>query len=162
MSYIKKTLTAGEVLIVSKKLHWLFWMAPWPLFLIVFCIGSSVFLLIFLFTEASKLDFVFSWLIFGPSFIGLLYYFIKYISIENVVTNKRVVFKRGFIYVDTDELRMERLENIQIKQSLLGRIFRYGDLEFKGTGGSAVVFKLIANPISTKKKIEIALSRKAG
>ena len=75
-------------------------------------------------------------------------------STENVATNKRVIFKIGFIRSDTDELRNENIENIQIKQSIIGRILGYGDLEFRGTGGSPVVFKTIPDPISVKKEIE--------
>lgn len=160
MSYIKKTLTDGENIIISKKIHWFFWISFIPLFLLILCVGSCLFLLKFLFTGGGKLDMIISLCIFVPSVIGVLCYFIKYISIENMVTNKRIIFKTGFIHVDTDELRIERLENIQIKQSILGRIFRYGDLEFKGTGGSPVVFKFIANPISTKKEIENSLFNK--
>ena len=160
MSYIKKTLTTGENIIISKRIHWFYWVSFMPFFLLVLGVSSFLFLLISISkigTTAVKVDIMISLFIFLPSFIGLLCYYIKYISIENVVTNKRIIFKTGFIHADTDELRIERLENIQIKQSILGRIFRYGDLEFKGTGGSPVIFKFIANPISTKKEIETSL-----
>ena len=158
MSYIKKTLTAGENIIISKRIHWFYWISFMPFFLLFLSVSSFLFLLISIFiTGDGKLDAIIPLLIFLPSFFGLLCYFIKYISIENVVTNKRIIFKTGFIHADTDELRIERLENIQIKQSILGRIFRYGDLEFKGTGGSPVIFKFIADPISTKKQIESSL-----
>ena len=70
------------------------------------------------------------------------------------MTNKRVVFKTGFIKTYTNELMNEKLENIQIKQSLLGKLLGYGDLKFIGAGGSPVVFKDINNPILVKKQIE--------
>ena len=160
MSYIKKTLTADEKIIIFKKTHWIFWLAPAPLILFFLSASSFIFLLIFFFTRSGNLDITISLLVFAPSFVGFFCYFIKYISVENAVTNKRIIFKTGFIKTDTDELRIERLENIQIKQSIFGRIFRYGELEFKGTGGSPVMFKLIADPISTKKEIENFLFNK--
>ncbi|MDE0518799.1 MAG: PH domain-containing protein, partial [Bdellovibrionales bacterium] len=152
MSYIKKTLTAGENIIVSKRYHWVFWF--WPIIRLII-----PFLIIIWGTMAWNggvfSPFVMTMaILLAASFIVLLFIlFIKHISTENVATNKRVIFKMGFIRSDTDELRNENIENIQIKQSIIGRIFGYGDLEFRGTGGSPVVFKTIPDPISVKKEI---------
>ena len=154
MSYIKKTLTAGETISVSKRYHWVFWF--WP---------SARFTFTFLFILWGVMAWnggVFSpfvktiTILFAASLIVLLFVlFIKYISTENVATNKRVIFKMGFIRSDTDELRIENIENIQIKQSIIGRILGYGNLEFRGTGGSPVVFKTIPDPIGVKKKSSV-------
>ena len=151
MSYIKKTLTDNEHILLLKKNHWVFWF--WPLFRL-----SMPFVLIigaFLFWKglspfAIALTVVFAIILLGRLFILL----IQHISTENAATNKRVIFKTGFIRTNTDELRNENIENIQIEQSLIGRILGYGNLEFRGTGGSPVVFQTIANPIATKKQIE--------
>lgn len=154
MSYIKKTLTEDEKIIITKKCHWIFWFSLTPLFLFVTNILSSLYLLRSFFIDTEQFKIIISMCLLVPSAIGLLCYLIKYKTIENAVTNRRVIFKTGFIRTDTDELRNERIENIQIRQSILGRILKYGDLEFKGTGGSPVIFKLIADPIGTKKEIE--------
>ena len=137
-----------------KKSHWFIWMSLGPICLFITCLASFLYSLMSLFIDTGKLSAVAAIVVFILSFIGLGLYFIRYISIENAVTNKRVILKKGFIKTNTDELRNERIENIQIKQSILGRIFCYGDLEFKGTGGSSVIFKIIGDPISIKKEIE--------
>ena len=156
MSYIKKTLTAGETIVVSKRYHWVFWF--WP------SVRLTVPFLIVIWGIMAWNGGVFSPLaqviaiLFAASLMVLLFVlFIKYVSTENVATNKRVIFKMGFIRSDTDELRNENIENIQIKQSIIGRILGYGDLEFRGTGGSPVVFKTVPDPISVKKEIERAI-----
>ena len=155
MSYIKKTLTEDEKIIVFRKYHWIFWL--WPIILCVLFFMPLLTLLIITFfhtsTSHKELPFAF-WVFFFLLSIILIKYLIKYISTESSVTNKRIIFKTGFIRTNTDELRNTKLENIQIKQSLLGRIFSYGNLEFRGTGGSPVIFKTIPDPISLKKEIE--------
>ena len=154
MSYIKKTLTEDEKIIILKKCHWIFWFSLMPIFLFITNVLSSLYLLRSLFIDTEQYKIIIAMCSLVPSAIGLLSYLIKYKSTENAVTNRRVIFKTGFIRTNTDELRNERIENIQIRQSILGRILRYGDLEFRGTGGSPVVFKLIDDPIATKKEIE--------
>lgn len=154
MSYIKKTLTEDEKIILIKKCHWIFWFSFMPICLFAANVFSSLYLLRALFIDTEQYRIIISMCLLVPSAIGLLCYLIKYKSTENAVTDRRVIFKTGFIRTDTDELRNERIENIQIRQSIMGRILKYGDLEFKGTGGSPVIFKLIPDPIATKKEIE--------
>jgi len=73
---------------------------------------------------------------------------------EMVVTNKRVICKKGFISVDTEEIKNAKIESVEIKQSFLGRIFKYGTIYFSGTGTSKVKFRAIDNPWAIKSKIE--------
>ena len=152
MLYINKTLIEGEKIIAFERMHWIFWLSWFPIFFLISFSISFVYLLMSLFPNRGG-AFISSIFLLG-SFIGLLCYFIKYISVENVVTSERVFYKTGFITVDTDELRNKKIENIQIKQSILGRIIGYGDLEFKGVGGSSIIFRSIKNPISMKKTVE--------
>ena len=157
MSYILKTLTTGEKLVVLKRQHWFFWIKPilWSVILT----GGPLFYFMSMDHPTSLKD-IFKSTLFLLGFIVLpifLVYFIQYRSKEYAVTNKRVIVKSGVIRIDTDELRNERLENIQIKQSVLGWLFNYGNLEFKGTGGTEVVFHFISDLLNTKKNIEVAL-----
>ena len=153
MSYIKKTLVEGENIIVSKRYHWVFWFWPSIQFIVPFLL---VIWGVMKWSEDIFSPFVIVIaILFAASLMMLfIYLFVQYVSTENVATNKRVIFKMGFIRSDTDELRNENIENIQIKQSIIGRILGYGDLEFRGTGGSPVVFQTIPDPISVKKEIE--------
>ena len=147
MSYISKTLTDDEKIIIITRDHWIFWFKP----------GICLTILLIFWGNMSWNYSFFSYssiAIFIIFLCGVFFTFLKYISTENAATNKRVIFKTGFIRTNTDELRHEKIENIQIKQSLIGRILNYGNLEFRGTGGSPVIFKTIPNPMSIKKEIE--------
>lgn len=94
---------------------------------------------------------LFFWLIF-PIFklIGLLF-------VEYGLTNKRVVFKKGMISRHTEEMRLTKIETVEVKQSILGRILGYGKVICSGTGTSTVVFNYVSNPLAVKKSIEAQL-----
>lgn len=81
---------------------------------------------------------------------------LKWKYTENGVTNKRVINKRGILSRKTDEIRLNAIESIQINQTILGRIFGYGDVIIAGRGHGQVVIKWIDDPLEAKKIIENA------
>lgn len=69
--------------------------------------------------------------------IGLVFWiiaFIRYKTTELAVTSKRVVAKSGFISRQTVELNIQKVETVQVRQDVLGRIFNYGSLVVSGAG----------------------------
>ena len=73
---------------------------------------------------------------------------------ERCLTSKRVVYKEGFISRRTDEMKLEKIENVQFSQSVMGRILGYGNVEISGTGAGQVTLKKVSSPISVKREIE--------
>ena len=147
MKYLKRTLSIGEQMIIFKHPHWVLFIHPINVIsLAVFLVSTFLF-----FAENHKL--VTSIVIF-ISMVPLVYAYIKQICTEYAITNKRVICKTGFVSIKTNELRKEKIENIIVHYSILGRILGYGDLSFTGTGGSPVIFKKIGRPKYVKKKIE--------
>jgi uncharacterized membrane protein YdbT with pleckstrin-like domain len=45
---------------------------------------------------------------------------------EIAVTNRRVIYKKGFIWRRTNEMNMDKVESVQVDQSILGRMLDYG------------------------------------
>jgi hypothetical protein len=72
------------------------------------------------------------------------------------VTDRRFVIKHGFISRKTGEIRLEAVEGITVKQSLLGRIFGYGSLSLTGRGNANVEVPMLANVINVKRVVEDA------
>ena len=70
------------------------------------------------------------------------------------VTNKRVICCSGAFRIHTEELKNAKVESVEIKQSLLGNLFGYGDIWFSGTGTSKVVFRGVENPRQLKSQFE--------
>ena len=149
MSYIQGTLSKDEKVKATAKLHWANY--------IITCVyGFVALLLILSYVLALNDPTAPSGLGFGTLFFICLtiWDFLKLKLREMVVTNKRVVCRTGVISVNTEELKNQKVESVEIKQSLFGRIFGYADIWFSGTGTSKVVFRGIANPWKLKSKFE--------
>ncbi len=73
---------------------------------------------------------------------------------EFAITNKRVIIKTGFISRNTVEMNLQKIESVNVDQSILGRILGYGDLHLIGTGGTRETFKNIKQPITFRKKFQ--------
>ena len=153
MPYIHKTLSEGEVVEQFLKYHWFFMI--YPIFLLV--IGLSIAILHFLYFSnliESNLVLYLSYLFFIFSFIKFITRFIERWTTEQALTNKRVFRKVGLIRRDTDELVYEKIETVAVKQSILGRIFNFGEVEFTGTGGMYIRFIFVKDPTKVKRNFK--------
>jgi uncharacterized membrane protein YdbT with pleckstrin-like domain len=70
------------------------------------------------------------------------------------VTNKRIIIKTGLISRKIVEMNISKLETVNVRQSVMGRIFGYGALEFTGTGGTKETFVNIYHPTEFKKRVQ--------
>lgn len=149
MSYVKETLSKDEEVKEVVQLHWLNY---------IFTGLLGIFTLLLLF--AYCIDYISKkqnpggeWIIIF--FIGwTVYDFLKLYTTEMVITNKRVICRKGIIAVKTEELKNTKIESIEIKQSILGRIFGYATIWFSGTGTSKVKFEAVDDPWAIKSRVE--------
>jgi uncharacterized membrane protein YdbT with pleckstrin-like domain len=72
---------------------------------------------------------------------------------ELVLTDRRIITKRGLISRNTVEMNLNKVESLHVDQSLMGRIFNYGDVTVVGTGASLEPLLGISSPIELRKKI---------
>ena len=94
-------------------------------------------------------------LLFGllllPAFgLGLILWGVAYVRIrstEVAVTTKRLIVKHGFIRRHTIEININKVESIQVNQSLIGRMLNFGTLVIAGTGASHAPIDGIAEPL---------------
>jgi uncharacterized membrane protein YdbT with pleckstrin-like domain len=113
-SYIDSNLTTNERIIKNAKVSW--W-SQWQMILLgVLTIGFMIGIIFFIFA------------------------IIRVMTTELALTNKRVIAKTGFIRRDTVELRLEKVEGLNINQGIIGRIFNYGTVIVSGTGGIERLF----------------------
>jgi uncharacterized membrane protein YdbT with pleckstrin-like domain len=75
---------------------------------------------------------------------------------EIAVTNSRVILKRGFIRRHTIEMNMDKVESVDVDQSLLGRIFNYGNITVRGTGSSFEPLRMIDHPLRFRSQVTAA------
>jgi len=70
---------------------------------------------------------------------------------EFVVTNKRVVIKKGLIAIWTLEMNLQKIESINVDLNIPGRLLGYGNLTLNGSGGTRERFECIKDPIIFRK-----------
>ena len=143
MGYIDKNLMEGEEVLYRAKLHWAVFI--WPVIWLVVAI---------LFFTAGKEMAVWGVIFLLLAIIMGLSALITYATSEFGLTNKRVVGKIGFIRRNSIEVLLSKVEGIQVKQGIIGRIFNYGTVTISGTGGLKDPFKKIARPLEFRKKVQ--------
>jgi uncharacterized membrane protein YdbT with pleckstrin-like domain len=72
---------------------------------------------------------------------------------EIVVTDRRVIYARGFIQRHTVEVNMDKIESVDVDQGVLGRIFDYGDVTIMGTGTTHEPLRNVDRPIAFRNEV---------
>ena len=124
MSYVDSVLQPGERIIMRGHLHWIvYWHA---ILFFVLMVLSAAWGVIGMMAAAG----------FGVLFVLSFAHawFIRWIT-EIAVTDRRIIYKRGFITRHTEEMNMDKVASVDVDQSILGRMLNYGTIHVMGTGG---------------------------
>lgn len=127
--YIKASLSEGEVVVAIFSVPWLIWARFW--FFMLLAILSL-----------------------GILFFLPLIAWLQIRALEQGVTNKRVIIKRGIISRRTEEMKLTSIETVELLQGIGGRMLGYGNVKVTGRGISDVVFRFVDDPLWVKRQIE--------
>lgn len=72
---------------------------------------------------------------------------------ETDVTSLRVVHKEGFIKRRTFEMSLDKVESVDVYQSIPGRIFNWGNVRVNGVGEGGETIEMIAAPLQFRNHI---------
>ncbi len=72
---------------------------------------------------------------------------------EIAVTDRRVIIKRGFIRRATTEINNEKIESVDVRQTILGRLLGYGTITIRGTGTGLEPIDNIDNPLQFRSRL---------
>ena len=92
------------------------------------------------------------WLLFIPT-IQAIKATVKFKTTEFLVTDKRVMEKYGWLSTHTDEIQLEKIENITVTYSFWGKLLNYGTVRFQGANRNNVTFTWVKDAESIKKQI---------
>src|SRR5262249_35000537 len=67
--------------------------------------------------------------------------------------DRRIIYKRGFISRRTIEMHLDKVESVDVDQSILGRILNYGDILIRGVGEGIEPLKDIESPIAFRNNV---------
>lgn len=87
------------------------------------------------------------------SFIAIFPHFIRFLTTELALTNKKVIGKVGLIRTHSVASALNKIQNISISSGLFGKIFSYGTIKIETAGAKPVYFYGIKKPESFKKAV---------
>ena len=127
MGYVEDTIGTNENIVYTVKFHWIYTFSAflYLLFLGVFIIGIIIFIKMM----------INKW------------------TTERVLTDSRYIQKTGWISRDTEEISIYKIEEVDLSQSILGRILGYGSISVSGTGSGNIFLKSIDDPLIFQKHL---------
>ena len=149
--YIDEILQPGEKLLYSTNVHWIFYLPAIGAWLV-----AAVLLVV---ARMFIQDFVVLFCLAAAAIAGLAALYLTFRAwfrrwtTETDVTNLRVVHKEGFIKRRTFEMSLDKVESVDVNQSILGRILNYGDVTIRGVGEGVEKISTIASPLAFRNFI---------
>jgi hypothetical protein len=158
MNYVDQALGEGEVVKHVAHKHWVIFVAPvFQLLVALALIGFGY-----------KIEDFWKWfgwlmrmlglilLAFGA--LHLLGAWLTRVTTELAVTNRKVVGKWRLIARRTIEQRLEKVDSIEVEQTILGRILGYGTVEVRGSGVTMTPLRMIGDPLTFRRRVEEAIN----
>ena len=84
--------------------------------------------------------------------------FIKRVTDHYTITNRRLHIKRGIVSREIQETRLERVQNVNYRQSVYQRMLQVGDVDFDTAAGDDYnfVFAGVADPAEVVEQVDQA------
>jgi uncharacterized membrane protein YdbT with pleckstrin-like domain len=154
--YIQRMLAEGEKILVITRQHW-FVVASAVFFESVMILISLIALFVGVFGGKNVSDVV-KLIIFVGCFaiifimgLSMLRDILIWWNRQYIITSMRVIQISGVINKNLTDSSLEKVNDVKLSQSILGRIFGYGDVEILTASElGANLFRRIGNPVGFK------------
>ena len=152
MRYVRRVLQPGETVVYDTRLHWVIYIRAILLFVVcVILVAAAV-------STSDNQNLSLALEIAAAIFALLalsaaLRAFVRRATTELAVTDHRVIYKTGLLARHTIEMNRDKVESVDVDQTLLGRIFGYGTIIVRGTGGSLEPIRTIGDPLTFRSNI---------
>lgn len=171
MLYVEESLGENEDLMHVANFHWMYNVAAvsnilWSLLASILLIVGGTFAYQQMGYFPSNISYmqaiphlhpgvkIMGFLVFVMGILSFTQMMIIKATTEIAVTNLRLIYKQGLVARRVGEISIDRIEGVNVLQSMLGRIFGYGRLAVRGTGVGEVVLPPIADPIYFRRAIQ--------
>ena len=152
--YISRVLVPNETVLYETELHWVIYRHGVLLILLGALVGHFADQLVShllgpVIGQASARPITYlamAIIAFGAFHLILAY--VRQISTELIITNRRVIAKYGCIATTSFEVMIGRVEGANIDQTVWGRFLDFGTVMVHGTGGGISPIDHIAHPYS--------------
>lgn len=173
MLYVQQSLGPDEQLVHVGEFHWMHTVTAvmsivWSTLAAILFIGGSVYMSVNMGEMPRGIGWldgvrllhpglrIFAFLIFVFGLYQFASMMIEKATTEIAITDSRLIYKRGLIARHIGEISIDRIEGVNVLQSLLGRLLGYGRLAIRGMGVGEVVLPPIENPVGFRKAIQKA------
>ena len=175
MLYVQQSLGPDEELIHVGEYHWMYTVQSFSS--ILWGIAASLLMIVgsvFVYKHIGKFPAnipvfdaipylhpgvkIFSFLIFVMGILSFAQMMVVKSTTEIAITSSRLVYKRGLVARHVGEMSVDRIEGVNVLQSMWGRLFGYGRLAVRGMGVGEVVLPPIKDPLMFRQAIEKAKS----
>jgi uncharacterized membrane protein YdbT with pleckstrin-like domain len=149
MAYIDSILEPGETVRFRTTLSWTIFVPA-----ILFALGAlAVLALAASFADLAFLGW-FAAIVLALAAAGaFLPAWFRRWTTEIAVTDRRIILKRGFIRRHTVEMNMQKVESVDVDQTLVGRLFNYGSVTIRGTGSSFERLRMVDSPLKLRTMV---------
>jgi uncharacterized membrane protein YdbT with pleckstrin-like domain len=148
MSYVSRTLGSKERILYATGYHWLYWLGTAvvcaPFFGVL--LGGYPYGVL----ELTALA------VTGVPFLWGCNLALQGIALEVAVTSDRFVKKTGFFAITSEEVSLDKIEEVNVSESLVGRIFNYGDVDVHGTGAGSIDVRMVNDPVRLRREVQTA------
>jgi uncharacterized membrane protein YdbT with pleckstrin-like domain len=151
--YIEEILQPGEKVLYSTTIHWIVYataIVAWVVAVVFFALQRGA--------VTDGLNILWLTLAAVSALIALFWtlraWFQRWTH-ETDVTNFRVVHKEGFIQRHTFEMNLDKVESVDVTQSIPGRLLNYGDVLIRGVGEGDKDIRMIGSPLQFRNHITV-------
>ncbi len=151
MAYYTQVLQPDEQVRVIGRLHWSIYLRA--LLVLVIALVAAVGSVWLPDVDWQRIAL---WVAAAIGLIGLMMLFGAWVrrrATEIVVTDRRVIYKRGLLSRHTVEMNVGKIETVDVEQGLGGRLWNYGTVLIHGTGSGFEPLVGIGAPIQIRNAI---------
>jgi uncharacterized membrane protein YdbT with pleckstrin-like domain len=151
VGYAEKVLQPGETIAYRARLHWIVYLGG-----IVLVLAATILALlaVALPGDALKLGLMLAALIaLALGLAQMLRAWFVVANTEIIVTNRRLIYKTGFIARDTVEMNLDKVESVLVEQTLIGRMLDFGRVIVRGVGSGLEPIDRVAAPLQLHRNI---------
>ncbi len=143
----KSLLTEGEEVVLNARIHW--FALAFPAVLLCISLLAGVF---------------FHWLVgliimfiaIYPAYNAVIHYWMTHLFI----TNKKIMYRNGFLSRDWVQLRLSRVENAHLEEPIVGRLLGYSTVIISGMGAGRIAVPYVEGGDEYTKLLEKELAKK--
>jgi uncharacterized membrane protein YdbT with pleckstrin-like domain len=158
VSYVESHLQADEKVLDRTSLHWIVNLPGLLLLLLAPCV--------FVYFNRPPSE---NWhyLVAAPlltAIVGvvvLLNTAIARLTTEIAITNRRIIYKTGLLSRRTVEMNVDKVESVDVNQSILGRLLDFGTIVVRGVGTGIEPLEQIAAPLEFRDAVLLLTASQA-